>query len=83
MLSRSEVQWNHNNIYTNLWDDNTKVTIEESDQIAFKISIRVNRHLYTGDDIRDIVDINFLHLSKYYRDNGILDYEEKPLEFDF
>ena len=83
MLSKSEVQWNHNTIYTNLWNDNTKVNIEESDGISFKVDLRINKDLYSGDDLRDILNITFYHRSRFYNERGFSDAEMKPLKFDF
>jgi len=83
MFSKSEVQWNHNTIYTNLWDDNTRVAIEESDQIAFKVSIDVRETLYSGSDIRDILNITFTQRSRFYNDRGYGQHKLKPLDFDF
>ena len=81
MVSRSDVQLNQNTVYSNLWEDNTKVAIKESDMIAFKLDFIFYHHT-DPDDLRDVLDITLSHRSQYYDDRGFAHFEVKPLKFD-
>ena len=83
MVSRSDVQLNQNIVYSNLWEDNTKVAIKESDMIAFKIDFEISDFLYSGNDLRDVLNITLSHRSQLYDDKGFAYFEVRPLKFDF
>ena len=83
MVSRSETQINQNIVYNDLWNDKTKITINEEDQIAFRVVIKWDEDKYNGDDIRDVMNITFYHQSRGYNNKGFTTYTDTPLDFDF
>ena len=82
MLQRTEVQWNQNVYYKNLWNDTTLVPLTDSDKLALKVSIVSSDIVYSGDDIRDVLNISFYHTSRSYQ-NGYPKIKTENLKFDF
>ena len=70
MLGRKDVQWNHNTVFHNLNKENTKVSLQSEDQMAIMLEIKSNDEVFSGDDIRDILTINFKHSSEYIDSNN-------------
>ena len=81
MFKRTDVQWNHNTYYTNLWTDDTKVALKDSDRIAIRIRIDCIDTIYEGDDIRDILNITFTHQTQYV-ENDIIRFKNKEIEYN-
>ena len=77
----SDMKLSYYKAYTDLSVDNNKVKLVDQDQLAFKISIFADEKLYSGDDIRDVFDISFLHTTKN-QENGFPVYSSKQLNFD-
>ena len=82
MIRRNDVQWNHNTIYTNLGDDQSKVKLIDGDKLAIQIIISSPSEFYNGDDIRELFTISFNHSSRYYSQGGIAQYNSSPQNFD-
>ena len=76
------MQWNHNTIYTNLSDENSKVRLIDEDRLAIQVSIECQSSFFDGDDIRDIFNITFYHVSRYFDDKNFSHYNTTPLKFD-
>ena len=82
LFKRTDVQWNHNTFYTNLWSDNTKFNLTEKDQIALKLRIKYSPGLYSGDDILDAINISFYHSSQFYNERDVKDFKLTELKFE-
>ena len=57
--------------------------MKNSDEIAFKVRIDLNKDVFSGDDIRDVLNITFFQKSRFYDSWGIEIVESRKLEFDF
>jgi len=82
MIRRTDMQWNHNTIYTNLWHDNSKVKLVDEDKLAIQIRISWDIEFFNGDDIRDLFDISFQLSSRYYDEDENPLYKRSDLNFD-
>ena len=63
LFDSSNIEISHTTTYTDLSTDNTKVQLKDEDKMAVKLVIKASDSIYSGDDIRDIFQIDFVHTS--------------------
>ena len=66
MLRRTDVQWNHNTVYNNLWNDQSKVSLYDEDKIAIQIVINCSGKSCPEEDAQESLGISFRHIETKY-----------------
>ena len=77
----SEKYLSYHKSYTDLSIDDTRVNLGDENQLALKIVISGTGILYSGDDIREALNITFLQSTRF-SENGHSKYNNTKLRFD-